>query len=177
MSRWIVNASPIIVLARMGQVDLLRRLPTVLIIPAAVAAEVEAGPADDPGRIWLAGPGRTAIRDDPAMPPSIAAWDLGTGESAVLAWAYRQAECEIVVDDHAARQCGQAFGVRVLGTVGVLLRAKHRGLIEMVGPLLWALPRHGCHIAQSLVREALRLAGEAESNSPSSPAGQTQGEE
>jgi predicted nucleic acid-binding protein len=84
-SRWVVNASPIIVLARLRQADLLLRLPSELVIPAAVAAEVAAGPADDHGRLWLAGPGRAAIRDDAAVPPSIAAWDLGAGETAVLA--------------------------------------------------------------------------------------------
>ena len=53
-NRWIANASPIIVLARLGEADLLLRLPSELVIPAAVAAEVTAGPADDPGRLWPA---------------------------------------------------------------------------------------------------------------------------
>ena len=159
-SRWIANASPIIVLARLGEADLLLRLPSELVIPAAVAAEVVAGPADDPGRLWLAGPGRDAVRDDAAVPPSIAAWDLGAGETAVLAAAWRQTDSVVVVDDHAARQCAKAFGVPTLGRVGVILQAKRHGLIPMVGPLIRALPRNGCHIAQALVNEAIRLAGE-----------------
>ena len=159
-SRWIVNSSPIIVLARLGHADLLLRLSPELVIPAAVAEEVAKGPADDPGRLWATGPGRAAVRADATIPPSIAAWDLGAGETAVLAAAWRQTDCTVVVDDHAARQCAKAFGMSTLGTVGVILRAKRDGLIPMAGPLIRALPRSGCHIARALVNEAIHLAGE-----------------
>lgn len=50
---WIVNASPLIVLGKAGCLSLLEDLAGVLIIPAAVAAEVLSGPASDPAANWL----------------------------------------------------------------------------------------------------------------------------
>ena len=52
--RWVVNASPLIVLGKLGQLPLLTRLADELVIPADVAREVAAGPDEDPCKAWLA---------------------------------------------------------------------------------------------------------------------------
>ncbi len=51
-SRWVVNASPLILLAKVGQIDLLAKLTDELVVPSAVVAEVQEGPASDPARVW-----------------------------------------------------------------------------------------------------------------------------
>lgn len=56
-----VNASPLIILSKMGQFQLLPSLAQSLVIPAAVASEVQAGPEADPARQWVSGPGRTYV--------------------------------------------------------------------------------------------------------------------
>jgi hypothetical protein len=43
MDRWIVNATPLICLAKAGYVDLLLRLPYEVIVPSAVVEEIQAG--------------------------------------------------------------------------------------------------------------------------------------
>ncbi len=48
--RWVINASPLIVLARIGYERLLCDLPDQAVIPQAVASEIEVGPQDDPAR-------------------------------------------------------------------------------------------------------------------------------
>jgi predicted nucleic acid-binding protein len=45
---WVVNASPLILLAKVGRLDLLPTLANQLVVPASVMAEVQAGPAADP---------------------------------------------------------------------------------------------------------------------------------
>jgi predicted nucleic acid-binding protein len=161
MANWVADASPIIILARLGHASLLSQIPDRLTIPSVVAREVAAGPVDDPGRVWVETEARRSVVDTPDMPGVVNAWDLGRGESAVLALSRGQRDCEAVLDDHAARRCAEALGVRFLGSVGVILRAKRRGLIAAAAPLLQALPHHGFHIAQSLLDEALRIAGES----------------
>lgn len=42
--RWVVNASPLIVFGKIGQLDLLAQLPKEIIVPQAVANEILAGP-------------------------------------------------------------------------------------------------------------------------------------
>jgi hypothetical protein len=39
---WVVNASPVIVLGKAGYLQLLEQLPTELLLPDVVAAEIEA---------------------------------------------------------------------------------------------------------------------------------------
>jgi predicted nucleic acid-binding protein len=87
---WVVNASPIIVLAQADALDLLTRLAVEVVVPDAVLAEVCAGPSSDPARQALErGWGvRTA---QTTVPASVLEWSLGQGESAVLATALARA--------------------------------------------------------------------------------------
>jgi len=48
--RWVLNASPLIVLARIDRADLLFALADELVVPRVVAAEIKAGPASDRAR-------------------------------------------------------------------------------------------------------------------------------
>jgi predicted nucleic acid-binding protein len=130
--QWVVDASPLIVLGKIGQLPLLLRLTTSLVVPAGVAHELAAGPEADPARQWLAGPGRDWVHDIEEIDPLIATWDLGRGESHVLTWALRHPGCEAILDDLAARKCAAALSIPVRGTLGVLLLAD-----------LWPSPHHG----------------------------------
>lgn len=46
---WVINASPIITLAKVGRLDLLEELAPDIGIPLAVVKEIMAGPESDPG--------------------------------------------------------------------------------------------------------------------------------
>lgn len=48
--RWLLNASPIIVLARVSQEHLVDALADEVVVPCAVAQKIGAGPMDDPAR-------------------------------------------------------------------------------------------------------------------------------
>lgn len=83
--RWVLNASPLIVLARAGLEDLLVKLPEQVVVPRAVEAEIKAGPVGDPARQALSA-SKFSIVDAPAR-EDILTWDLGRGETAVLSHA------------------------------------------------------------------------------------------
>jgi predicted nucleic acid-binding protein len=161
MRRWIADASPIILLAKIDQVHLLEQLPDVLVVPAPVAKEVRSGPKGDPARQWLEANGADYIEPIPSQVSEVNAWDLGRGESAVLSWAYNDSRATALVDDLAARCCARALGIRVTGTIGVVLAAKEEGLITRAGTVLDALVEVGLRIHPEVMAEAKRLAGEA----------------
>lgn len=48
---WVVNASPLIALAKIGHLDLLLAPSRILMIPEAVVEEVRVGPPEDPARV------------------------------------------------------------------------------------------------------------------------------
>ncbi len=100
--RWIINASPVIALARIGQVELLSRLPEKAVIPRAVADELTHAPADDPARCAVES-GLFKITKTPVPPAGILAWDLGRGETAVLSYALAHPHWIAVLDDGAAQ--------------------------------------------------------------------------
>ena len=52
---WVVNASPVIVLAKVGHLQLLKVLPDELLLPVPVAMEIQSGPGSDAARQALEG--------------------------------------------------------------------------------------------------------------------------
>lgn len=152
-SRWVVNASPLIALCKIDHHSLLFDLTDELIIPQAVAGEIAAGPADDPARNFLAD-APLAIADVPSL-PAVLAWDLGAGESAVLSHAVANPGWTAVIDDGAARRCARTLGVPLIGTLGIVIQARHRGLIPAAAPVLKALASNGFRLRDDVIREAL----------------------
>jgi predicted nucleic acid-binding protein len=154
---WIVNASPVISLAKIGYLHLLEELAPDLLMPDAVAAEIRAGASSDPARKALeAGWGRFA--SPKKMPTAVAEWSLGAGESAVLALGLEHEGCSTVLDDGAARNCARTLGIPVLGTLGIVLRAKRSGLIPSAVAVLEALLNSGFRLNNSTIRAALQKA-------------------
>lgn len=157
---WVVNASPLILLGKIGQLDLLPKLAPQLVVPSDVVDEVTRGPSGDPSRDWLAGQGRAYVRPNPYPSLSVFAWDLGAGESAVLAWATAHSGFEAIIDDRAARKCATVLDIPFRGTLGVILAARRNALIPTARPLCRELLQAGLLIDIGVVEAALRLVGE-----------------
>lgn len=156
---WVVDASPLILFARVGQLDLLERAAPAILIPHAVIEEVRAGRKKD-------GTAETALAwaegyrvDDLALPPSIEHWDLGGGESQVIAHGVMGSRW-VVIDDRAARRCADAHGVPVIGSVGIVRRSKRLGLIEKAGPVLRELIDAGMFLDSHFLQQLLEGLGE-----------------
>ncbi len=62
--------------------------------------------------------------------------------------------------DRKARDVAFRMGLKVIGTVGILIRAKRAGLIPWLKPLMNDLADKGFRLSEDLKREALLLAGE-----------------
>jgi predicted nucleic acid-binding protein len=153
--QWIINASPLIVLSRIGQEELFFQLADTIGVPQAVAAEIAAGPAGDRAR-YLLESGRFPVIATPIPPTELIAWDLGAGETAVMAFALANPGWTAVLDDGLARKCARSFSIPLKGTLGVVLLAKQRGLIPSAAEVLRELQAGGFRLDNRLVREALQ---------------------
>lgn len=147
----VVNSSPLIVLFKSGQADLIPKLFSEVVVPEQVYAEVLAGKEDDPARISLP---RTewVIRKKVEISLPVGAWNLGNGESAVFSYAMETPGVRALVDDLAARRCAKAFGVPTLGTGALLVLAKRRGLIDSVRERLQLLRDSGLYLSDSVIQ-------------------------
>jgi len=93
------------------------------------------------------------------VPPELLARNLGAGEAAVIA-AARAASAIAILDDRQVRRCAEELGVRFLGTLGLVLHARHRGLLPRVGPVIEALLAAGMYLSPGVITEVLGIAGE-----------------
>jgi predicted nucleic acid-binding protein len=155
----IVNASPLIFLGNAGRLDLLRATGASRIIaPQAVVDEVLDAHHDDRAARsideskWIE---RAASIE---IPPSIIEWDLGPGESAVIAVALATPGARPVIDDLLGRKCAVAHGLNVMGTLGVAVTAFRRGEIEDLRQIIMDLRTSGMWLSDDVIERALRLA-------------------
>ena len=91
-----------------------------------------------------------------APDPVVVAWDLGAGESAVLSHALINRGWTAVVDDGAARRCARALAIPLLGTLGLVFRARLASLIPVAVPVLQAIQAQGFRLDDEVIRLALR---------------------
>ncbi len=156
---WVVNASPIIALAKVDRLHLLDDLCNELIVPEAVVAEILAGPPSDHARRAIEGGWATTAAAN-RITPDLLEWGLGTGETAVLAVAMELTTATVVLDDAAARTCAKALGIGMIGTLGVVLRAKRKAMISSAADVLKALRAAGLRLDDNVIRSALQGIGE-----------------
>jgi predicted nucleic acid-binding protein len=85
---------------------------------------------------------------------------LDKGEASVIALAVENEDCLLIIDDSKGRREAKALGIKITGTLGVLLLAKERKLIEELKPLLNQIKSTNFRISQSLIYRTLAMAGE-----------------
>jgi predicted nucleic acid-binding protein len=158
--KWIVNASPLIVLAKINQVNLLSELCDEVVVPSGVVQEISFAPDNDPAKIWISNKGSTYIQNVEQVDPVIAAWDLGLGESHVMTWVYKNPGYEAILDDRAAKTAALALGIPVRGTLGVILLAKKEGKVKAARPIFEKLLQVGMRVSTGVLESALKLVGE-----------------
>jgi predicted nucleic acid-binding protein len=156
----VVNASPIIVLARAGYLDLLRLAGDPVQVPKAVAEEVARGGANDPATQALAQTSWLAPVDPGAASTRLRQFGLGVGEEAVLTWALANPGTVAVIDDRAARRCAAALQIPHRGCLGLVILARQHGVLAAARPALEELRQAGLRLGQSVMDEALALVGE-----------------
>ena len=152
---WVVNASPVIILAKANRLDILDETGVDVVVPEAVAGEILAGPIEDPARLVIqAGWGKRVAVE--SIPDEVLEWSLGPGESAVIATVLQLGSGVAVLDDAKARACARVLGVSVMGTLGLVLRAKRKGRIESAARVISSLRRVGLFLDNDVVKKALK---------------------
>ncbi len=162
----IVNTTPIISLAIVGQIDLLKKLYERVVIPPAVRAEVirggrgKVGVAELEQANWI----ETVVLKDAGRADLLS--DLDRGEAEVIALAQEQSADLVIIDERLARRHARRLGLKLTGTLGVLLKAKEIGFVAQVKPLVERLQHNGIRLADTTIAETLQLAGEDQESMP-----------
>lgn len=157
----VIDAGPVLALARIDALHLPARLFAHALLPQPVFAECVARPerADAQGVKRAVESGVIQLADVPGgnTPPAVAG--LGSGEVAVIRLSLER-HAVALLDDKAARRAALNAGLRVIGVVGLLRLAKRERQLLAVRPGLEALVRSSYFLAADLVADTLRAEGE-----------------
>lgn len=160
MPEVIANTSPLQYLHQLDVLELLPGLYGNVVVPPAVAGEIERGRnlgydlPDLSGLGWL-----VVSVPESTLLLSLAA-GLGVGELEVLALGRERGDSLVILDDARARRCAAVLGLRYTGTLGVLLKAKQVGAVTSIRPLIERLEQLGFRLHPATRKSCLDLAGE-----------------
>lgn len=147
----IADAGPLIALAGIDQLEILKRLFGQLLIPQSVLDECIAKPGADGERIKVAvkeGWMRIKNCPSPSLSPS-----LGRGETDAIALAAKDAEQSLLImDDRLARRYALRCGLNIVGTVRLLHLAEMRGLIVDAESMLGRMADAGYRVSLELLQ-------------------------
>jgi predicted nucleic acid-binding protein len=156
----ICNTGPLIALSKIQRIDLLSDVFAEILIPQAVFTELEHGRKK--GLVGaVPASAKIIASNNPPNPVLVAQLDFG--EASVIQLAVETPHSEILIDERRARRIATGvYALSVLGTGGLLLRAKKRGLITEIKPLLVGLRDEGYYLGDELVQGLLHAAAEAD---------------
>ena len=155
------DTTPISELAKVGYFNLLYKLFEQVIIPQEVYSEITTGnhPAAEIVSTfsWLK---VSQIKNPKRVKTLQLTSNLDLGETAAIILAEELKADQLLIDERAARRVAKSRQLPVIGTVGILILAKERGLIDNVKPILDSMIKNGTRIGERLYMQALILSRE-----------------
>jgi len=131
-----------------------------VVTPDAVITEIGAKGGNDPTALAIWQTSWLSVVPNPSIPEPVRAYKLDRGETAVLALAHGDPDCEVVLDDLAARRCAARLRIECLGTLGLVVAARRLSMIPAARPIVEQLRHVGLYLDDELVEEVLRRIGE-----------------
>ena len=160
--RLVANTGPVIALASIDRLDILRTFFISVQIPQAVYDEIMQGGSRFTGLAAYRRANWIAMVPDTALDPLLSTV-LDKGEAAIVTLARASSAAVVLIDESKARKIARTiYGLRVIGNARVLLEAKRHGMLDNVVAALQAMREYGYWIHDAIVQYALREAGEAE---------------
>lgn len=146
----VADTSCIILLDKIGKVDLLKKLFGKVTVTQTVAHEF-GKPLPD-----------FIHTEDPKNEnyQKIFQSYLDTGESSALALAVEKENCLLIVDDNKARREARHMKINFTGTLGILVTAKEKGLIQSLTEVLEEIQETNFRISKTMIKKAKKACGE-----------------
>lgn len=146
----ISDASPIIALADIQELDLLKNLYKRVLITDVIRNEIHAELPD-----WIEVSQKYDIRQ-----LQVLQLELDPGEASGIALALQFPNCRIIIDESKGRSVAKRLGIKVTGTLGVIVKAKKSGYCTSGMDILDKLENHGFWLSVGLKEQIKVLLGE-----------------
>lgn len=146
MSRvFVADASPLIVLQNIRELDLLKKLFGEVSITGEVETEFGLDLPD-----WI-----KVIEVQEKTKQSVLNLFLGRGEASVIALCLENADSLLIIDEKKGRRIAKDLGLKIVGTLGVIVKAKENGLVDSVQAVLEKLEAAKFRISPKLKAKIL----------------------
>ena len=155
--RIVINTGPLIALGRSGLTTVMAKMPLAFMMPPEVEREIQQGVAAGHEPVDL-----SWVRLVPLAVPlsALAVTNLDAGEAAVIQLALDERVPLVCIDERRGRRAALAVGLKVTGTLGLLGRAKHLGLIASVRPCVERMVSGGAWFDNELLDRVFAGIGE-----------------
>lgn len=159
----VADTSVILNLCCVNQQEILSSLFRDVVVPPEVRHEFERAVRVYPRFAGLVLPGWIKEQAPSSIPDTVRdAPRLDAGEMAAIALALEITADAVLIDETDGRQAARQHGLIAIGVLGVLVRARHAGLITAVAPIIEQLEQRANFWVRPEIRlEVLRLVGEA----------------
>ena len=155
----VADCSALVALSVCGSLNLLEQLFASVVVPETVYVEATRPDKKQAQALetFLLGKVRHVNLQDYVFLDAYA--DAGETEAMLL---YKQlAADKLLIDDKRGRKVAKINQISTIGTLGVLLVAKEKGLIVEVAPLLQQIEQSDIYLSPNLIATVLELAGES----------------
>lgn len=85
---------------------------------------------------------------------------IDKGEASAIALAIENSGCTVILDDYKARKVATSLGIKITGTIGIIVKAKIRGIIPSVAPYVERIQKTDFRLSKDIILRALAEAGE-----------------
>lgn len=158
--RIVVNTSPWIALSICGQNHLLKILYDEIYIPVKVKEEILAGGERGVGVSELKASPWVKVEKVVDVEKVKLLYELEQGEAEVIILAKEKGIKQVMIDEKIARLQAKILGLEVIGTLGLLLKAKKRGILSTIKPSITKMIKNGIWIKEEIVYGILKEAEE-----------------
>lgn len=157
----IVNTGPILFLSKIGRLSILEKFGQIH-VPTGVISEIKHKQDEALAAVvkatkdWL---NIGAVKDKNLF--NVLSKELDEGESEVICLALEQKAKWVVLDDQDARRFAHRYGLKVIGTLGLLAWAKEKGLITSFRAEVLKLQKAGFYATPMLIERLLKETSES----------------
>lgn len=157
MQKVVSNSSPIIHLAKIGKLDLLKDFFETVVVPEAVYRECAAEGKERAEVELIRNAGWLKILqvNDKKLVRLLQS-SIDDGESEAITLALEIGADLILLDDSDAREKARLYDLEITGTIGILLRAKKEGKLSSIKETLEKLRITGFWIDGELMSRLLK---------------------
>jgi predicted nucleic acid-binding protein len=146
----ISDTSCLILLDKIGELEILKKLFGEVIITSVISEEFGASLPE-----WIKIKNALNEKYEASLQTSV-----DKGEASAIALAVEEKDCLLILDDQKARKLASELGLDYTGTLGVLIEAKLSGHIISIKPILDKIQRTNFRITPELLDRILKSTGE-----------------